>query len=60
MLDAGRIASKSHEYNTGFTPWGRKLSAKTKLPSPQKVVGWVFLVPGVGLPLLAAISLIAA
>ena len=59
VFNVGGLASRSYEYNAGFTPWGSKLAARGKLPNPYKIVGWIFLVPGVGLLLLAAISLIA-
>jgi hypothetical protein len=59
VFDLGGFASKSHEYNTGFTPWGRRLAARDKIPSPYRIVGWVFLAPGVGLLILAVISLIS-
>jgi hypothetical protein len=58
-FDIGGLASANHKYNTGFTPWGRKLVDRgIKLPKPYKVVGWGFLAPGAVLLLLATIALI--
>jgi hypothetical protein len=57
VFDIGGVASKSYEYGT--TARGRRLLARTNLPKPHKIVGWGFFVPGVGLLLLAIVSLIA-
>lgn len=53
------FASKSYQSNTAFTPWGRRLAARDRFPNPYIMVGWAFFVPGVGLLLLATVSLIA-
>jgi hypothetical protein len=59
--DIGGIASRSHENNRGFTPWGRKTTTTFRnLPRPYKIVGWVFLIPGALLLLLAVIAILVA
>jgi hypothetical protein len=51
-FDIGGIASANHRNNTGRTPWGRKLQT-SKWPDANRIVGWIFLVPGAALLVLA-------
>lgn len=54
-FDIGGYASKSAEYNTGFTPWG---SSGNRLYVNPRIIGWLFLVVGVVMLLVSVIILI--
>jgi hypothetical protein len=61
VYDIGGLASGSWNNNIQFTPWGRKFALRSRnLPSPYKIVGWIFLIPGACLLLLAIIAILVA
>jgi hypothetical protein len=56
-FDVGRLASRSHQNNRGFAPWGRRVGGGSVL-KPYVLTGWIFLLAGVPLLMLAVVSLI--
>jgi hypothetical protein len=56
-FDIGGFASRNHANNGGFTPWGRRM-ARSSTFKPHLLVGWIFLIAGVQLLILAAVALI--
>jgi hypothetical protein len=56
-FDVGRLASRSHQNNRDFAYWGRRVAGGSAL-KPYLLVGWIFLLAGVPLLMLAVVSLI--
>lgn len=45
-FDLWNLATKLHQSNTEFTPWGRRLGT-SHWPNPARFVGWGFFAVGV-------------